>query len=90
MTTVEETAPTIVLTTFADAHDAYRGKDLRQARYDAGEGVMSGALVNLHGQEHRNRRRVEKLVFRRDVFERYDRHRTALLGQLSRPAGGSR
>lgn len=62
-----------MLTTFADAHDAYRSKDLRQALYDAGEVVMAGVLVNLHGREHRDRRRVENRMFRREVFERYER-----------------
>jgi cytochrome P450 len=70
--TTTETAP-IVLNTFADAHDAYRSKDLRQALYDAGEVVMDGVLVNLHGAEHRGRRRVENRMFRREVFERYER-----------------
>lgn len=73
MTTTAQDAAPIVLRTFADAHDAYRSKDLRQALYDAGEVVMSGVLVNLHGQEHRNRRRVENRMFRREVFERYER-----------------
>ncbi|GAA1866480.1 hypothetical protein GCM10009836_53600 [Pseudonocardia ailaonensis] len=72
MTTTETSAP-IVLSTFADAHDAYRSKDLRQALYDDGEVVMGGVLLNLHGQEHRNRRRVENRMFRREVFERYER-----------------
>ncbi|MGD9991460.1 cytochrome P450 [Pseudonocardia sp.] len=73
MTAVAEGAPPIVLSTFADAKDAYRNKDLRQALYDEGEVVMSGVLVNLHGREHRDRRRVENRMFRREVFERYER-----------------
>ncbi len=72
-TTVPPAEPPVVLTTFADAHEAYRSKDLRQALYDAGEVVMSGVLVNLHGEEHRNRRRVENRMFRREVFETYER-----------------
>jgi cytochrome P450 len=75
MTTVAEGAAgsTIVLSTFADAKDAYRSKDLRQSLYDEGEVVMADVLVNLHGDEHRSRRRVENRMFRRDVFERYER-----------------
>ncbi|NWJ72621.1 cytochrome P450 [Pseudonocardia sp. ICBG1122] len=34
---------------------------------------MADVLVNLHGREHRGRRRVENRMFRRDVFERYER-----------------
>jgi cytochrome P450 len=71
--TVPPAEPPVVLTTFADAHEAYRNKGLRQALYDAGEVVMSGVLVNLHGEEHRRRRRVENRMFRRDVFETYER-----------------
>lgn len=72
----EEAAPehrTVVLSTFADAKDAYRSKDLRQSLYDEGEVVMADVLVNLHGEEHRSRRRVENRMFRREVFERYER-----------------
>lgn len=64
---------TVVLTTFADAKDAYRCRDLRQSLYDEGEVVMADVLVNLHGEEHRDRRRVENRLFRRDTFELYER-----------------
>ena len=73
MTPVAAEETTIVLTTFADAKDAYRSKDLRQSLYDEGEVVMADVLVNLHGEEHRSRRRVENRMFRREVFERYER-----------------
>lgn len=63
----------VVLSTFADAKDAYRSKDLRQSLYDEGEVVMADVLVNLHGAEHRARRRVENRLFRRETFERYER-----------------
>lgn len=63
----------IVLTTYADARDAYRQKDLRQALYDEGEHLMSGVIVNLHGQEHLDRRRLENRLFRRDTFQFYER-----------------
>ncbi|SHK53146.1 Cytochrome P450 [Pseudonocardia thermophila] len=67
------TEQTVVLTTFADAKDAYRAKDLRQALYDEGEIVMADVLVNLHGEEHRARRRVENRLFRRETFDHYER-----------------
>ncbi|MFC5141708.1 cytochrome P450 [Actinomycetospora rhizophila] len=63
----------VTLSTFADAKDAYRSRDLRQSLYDEGEVVMADVLVNLHGTEHRDRRRVENRMFRREVFERYER-----------------
>ena len=66
-------AEVVTVTTFADAQEAYRQKDLRQALYDAGEVVMSDVLVNLHGEEHRNRRRLENRLFRRDTFDVYER-----------------
>ena len=63
----------VTLSSFADAKDAYRSRDLRQSLYDEGEVVMADVLVNLHGTEHRDRRRVENRMFRREVFERYER-----------------
>ncbi len=67
-------APSVTtITSFADAKDAYRSKDLRQALYDEGEVVMADVLVNLHGDEHRQRRRVENRSFRREAFEVYER-----------------
>lgn len=61
------------ITDWATARDAYRQKDLRQALYDAGEVIMADVLVNLHGDEHRDRRRLENRLFRRDTFELYER-----------------
>ena len=63
----------ITVSTFEDARDAYRQKDLRQALYDAGEIIMGDVLVNLHGEEHRARRRLENRLFRRDTFAVYER-----------------
>jgi len=65
---------TITITDYDEARDAYRQKDLRQALYDAGEVVMADVLVNLHGAEHRDRRRLENRLFRRETFELYERH----------------
>ena len=67
------TVDVVTVTSFADAQDAYRQKDLRQALYDEGEVVMADVLVNLHGVEHRDRRRVENRSFRRDTFDLYER-----------------
>lgn len=61
------------ITTYAAARRAYRHKDLRQALYDAGEVIMEDVLVNLHGDEHRARRRVESRLYRRDTFFHYER-----------------
>lgn len=62
----------ITITTFEEAKDTYRQKDLRQALYDAGEVIMGDVLVNLHGAEHRDRRRLENRLFRRETFELYE------------------
>ena len=56
----------VTIATYHDARDAYREKQLRQALYDAGDVVMADVLVNLHGDEHRSRRRLENRLFRRD------------------------
>lgn len=65
--------PTVVLTSFADAKDAYRSRDLRQSLYDEGEVVMADTVIMLHGDEHRARRRVENRLFRRETSLRYER-----------------
>ncbi len=65
--------PVFTITDFHEARDVYRSKDLRQALYDAGEVIMADVLVNLHGVEHRDRRRLENRLFRRDTFEIYER-----------------
>lgn len=73
MTTTEAPTEPVVVTHYDEAKEVYRQKDLRQSLYDEGEVVMADVLVNLHGQDHRARRRVENRMFRRDVFERYER-----------------
>ena len=70
MTTTEPQV--ITITDYGEAKEAYRQKDLRQALYDAGEVVMADVLVNLHGSEHRDRRRLENRLFRRDTFDLYE------------------
>jgi cytochrome P450 len=74
-TSTSVTDPTVItITTYEEAKDAYRQKSLRQALYDAGEVVMGDVLVNLHASEHRDRRRLENRLFRRETFELYERH----------------
>jgi cytochrome P450 len=63
------------LTTYRDARDAFRSRDLRQALYDEGHHLMTGVIVNLHGDEHLARRRLENRLFRRDTFAWYERER---------------
>lgn len=53
---------------------ALRHADLRQALYDEAAILMERVIVNLHGPEHRARRMVEAVVFRRDVFLDYERN----------------
>ena len=66
---------TIALSTYADAREAYRHKGLQQALYDEGHRLMLGVIVNLHGQPHLDRRRLENRLFRRDVFAWYEAER---------------
>lgn len=63
---------TVVISDYAGAMDALRQRDLRQSLYDEGAVIMSRVLVNLHGEEHRQRRSVESQVFRRDFFRYYE------------------
>lgn len=62
----------VTITTYEGAREAFRQKALRQGLYDEGEVVMADVLVNLHGDEHRARRRLENRLFRRDTQERYE------------------
>lgn len=61
------------LTSYEDCRDGYRSMGLRQALYDDGVTLMSDVIVNLHGEAHRARRRLENRLFRRDVFVRWER-----------------
>jgi cytochrome P450 len=63
----------IVVDTFEDARECYRNKNLRQALYDAGEVIMGDVIINLHADEHRQRRRLENRLFRRETFFQFER-----------------
>ena len=65
----------ITLTTFDEARDAFRSRELRQALYDEGGRLMTGVIVNLHGAAHIARRRLENRLFRRDTFAWYEADR---------------
>lgn len=58
--------------TYADASEVLRHKDLRQSLYDAGAVIMDQVLLTLHGDAHRLRRVLEFRVFRRDFFHHYE------------------
>ena len=74
------------LTTYAGAREAFRARDLRQALYDEGHHLMDGVIVNLHGDAHVARRRLENRLFRRDVFAWYERERIpAIIDQVLAP-----
>ncbi len=62
----------LVIDTWENAREAYRSKHLRQGLYDGGV-VMENVLINLHGLAHRDRRRLENPLFRRDVLAAYER-----------------
>lgn len=63
------------VSSYEEARTVFRCKDLRQALYDESEVVMADVLVNLHGIQHRDRRRLENRLFRRDTHELYERDR---------------
>jgi cytochrome P450 len=70
----EVTGPSeATISTYGEAREAFRQKHLRQALYDAGDVVMADVLVNLHGDAHRARRRLENRLFRRDSQALYER-----------------
>ena len=60
--------------TFGGCVHALRQADLRQSLYDEAALMMRHAVVNLHGQAHRDRRGVESVMFRKDIFLEYERN----------------
>lgn len=64
---------TLTLTHHEDLVHAYRHRDLRQAMYDEGGVVMADTLLDLHGAEHKARRKLVNRVFNRPVFAYYER-----------------
>ena len=76
-----------LLTTYEEATKAFRCRDLRQALYDEGEHLMGGVIVNLHGEAHVARRRLENRLFRRDTFAWYEQDRIpAIVADVLAPA----
>jgi cytochrome P450 len=65
-------APQLTLSTYAELWDGFRQRDLRQRLYDAGGVVMQDALLDLHGDAHKLRRRVENRLFRRGTFRDWE------------------
>jgi len=62
----------ITLTSWNAVRDAFRSKSLRQAGYSEGAVVTADTILDLHGDEHRERRRVENRLFRREVFSYWE------------------
>ena len=58
--------------TWSGAREVFRARTLRQGLYDEAGLLMRDVIVNLHGVAHRDRRRVENRLFRRDTFRWYD------------------
>lgn len=63
---------TITLHEWTQVRDCLRSKALRQAGYTEGAVVMADCLLDLHGPEHRERRRLENRLFRREVFSHWE------------------
>jgi len=62
----------VSLSTWAQVRDAFRSKELRQAGYSEGAVVTADTLLDLHGDAHRERRRVENRLFRREIFSYWE------------------
>ena len=59
---------TVTVSGYDDAFATLRVRDLAQALYDEGAVIMEDVLLTLHGEAHRDRRRLENRVFRREIF----------------------
>ncbi len=64
----------IEVQSFGGCVHALRQADLRQSLYDEAALMMERAVVNLHGAEHRARRGVEAVMFRKDIFLHYEKN----------------
>jgi cytochrome P450 len=64
---------TVTVESYRDVANALRNRFLVQALYDEGGVVMEDVLLTLHGDAHRDRRRLENRVFRREIFRSYER-----------------
>lgn len=62
----------ITLTSWQAVRDAFRSKHLRQAGYSEGAVITADTLLDLHGDAHRERRRVENRLFRREIFSYWE------------------
>jgi cytochrome P450 len=62
----------VELTSYEDVKDAFRQRDLKQALYDEAGVVLQDALITLHGEEHRVRRRLQNRLFRLDTLRGYE------------------
>lgn len=67
-----QSSESIELTTWQHVWDALRSKQLRQAGYTEGAVITDGTLLDLHGDEHRDRRRIENRLFRRETFVHWE------------------
>jgi len=68
----KKTSNKIRLTSWSQVREAFRSKELRQAGYSEGAVVMSDTLLDLHGKAHRERRRIENRLFRREIFSYWE------------------
>jgi len=68
----KKTSNKITLTSWSQVREAFRSKELRQAGYSEGAVVMSDTLLDLHGKAHRERRRIENRLFRREIFSYWE------------------
>jgi cytochrome P450 len=70
--TVDAYGDVVRVSTLDDARAVLRSRTMRQALYDEGAVVMADCLLDLHGAAHRDRRRLENRLFRRETFELYE------------------
>ena len=68
----KKTSKRIRLASWSQVGEAFRSKELRQEGYSEGAVVMSDTLLDLHGKAHRERRRVENRLFRREIFSYWE------------------
>lgn len=63
---------TVNISSFDEAQEVLKSRDMAQALYEQGGVVMDDVLISLHGEEHHKRRVTEFAVFGRGFFRYYE------------------
>jgi cytochrome P450 len=67
------TVEMVRMSSYADAREALRHRDLREATHEEALFLLDNTVLVLHADAHTRRRRVENRAFRRDILGHFER-----------------